>query len=108
MDILSIFHIYVNIYIFIVIYESIDIGYNNKINFVLNVYTCYFKTKPQTLLKLTVCFPTSLYIVCLKWVIKLLKERGFVADCNLLYVLYQYLCREMYFVLMFVLVKEQW
>ena len=39
-------------YIFIVVYECINIEYDNKINFVFNVYTYYFKTKPRTLLEL--------------------------------------------------------
>ena len=53
-------------------YECIGIEYDNKVNFVLNVYVYYFKTKPQTLLKLYICFPSCLHIVGLKWVIKIL------------------------------------
>ena len=105
MDMLTIFHIFANIF-FIAIYEHTDIEYDNKINFVLNVYTYYFKMKPQTLLTLAICFPTYLHIVGLKWVVKLIKGKEGVVDYNLLYVLYQYLCREMYFVVIFVLVKE--
>ena len=56
-------------YIFIVIYECINIEYDNKINFVFNVYTYYFKTKPRTLLELFMYFPRSLHIVGLKWII---------------------------------------
>ena len=48
----------------------------------------YLKMKPWTLLKFSVCFPISLHIVGQKWVMEILKERGGVADYNLLYVLY--------------------
>ena len=40
------------------------------------VYIYYFKTKPRTLLELCICFPRSLHIVGLKWIIKLLKGMG--------------------------------
>ena len=61
-----------------------------KINFVLNVYTYYFKIKPRTLLELCICFSRSLHIVGLKWIIQLLKAKGDMAYYNLLYVLYYY------------------
>ena len=47
-------------------YECIDMECDNKVNFVLNVYVYYFKTKPWTLLKLSVCFLSCLHIVGLK------------------------------------------
>ena len=79
-------------YIFIVVYECINIEYDNKINFVFNVYTYYFKTKPRTLLEFFIYFPRSLHIVGLKWIVKLSKTKGCVAYYNLLYVLYYYFC----------------
>ena len=62
--------------------------------------------KAQTFSKLYVCFPISLHIVGLKWVLKLLKSGGGVADYNLLYVLYQKFLKQKYFVLICVVVKE--
>ena len=62
-------------YVFIVVYECKNIEYDNKINFVFNVYTYFFKTKPWTLLELFIYFPRSLHIVGLKWIIKLLKAK---------------------------------
>ena len=53
-------------------YECIDIEYDNKVNFCTNVYAYYFKTKSQTLFKFSVCFPSCLHIVGLKWVTKIL------------------------------------
>ena len=79
-------------YIFSVVYECINIEYDNKINFVFNVYTYYFKTKPQTLLEFFIYFPRSLHIVGLKWIVRLSKAKGGVAYYNLLYVLYYYFC----------------
>ena len=72
-DILLIFCIYYA-NIFYCYHECIDIEYDNKVNFVLNVYAYYFKTKSQTLFKLCVCFPSGLHIVDIKWVTKILME----------------------------------
>ena len=44
--IINIMLIYVYCY-----YECIDIEYDNKVIFVLNIYAYYFKTKSQTLFK---------------------------------------------------------
>ena len=76
-------------YIFIVIYECINIEYDNKINFVFNVYTYYFKTKPRTLLELFIYFPRSLHIVGLKSIIKLSKAKGawHITICYMFYII---------------------
>ena len=103
---ISMFHIFVNIFLLLLFYECIDIEYNNKINFVLNVYTYYFKTKPRTLLELSICIPRYLHIVGLKWIVKLLMGKKGMADYNLLYVLYYYFCKQQSFVLNFVVMKE--
>ena len=59
------------IYFIATYYEYTDIEYDNKVNFVLNVYAYYFKMKSQILFKLCVCFLSDLHIVGLKWVIKI-------------------------------------
>ena len=76
-------------YIFIVVYECINIEYDNKINFVFNVYTYYFKMKPRTLLELFIYFPRSLHIVGLKWIIKLSKAKGawHITICYMFYII---------------------
>ena len=80
--------------------------HDNKINFVLSVYTYYFKLKSRTLLELSICIPRYLHIVGLKWIVKLLMGKKGVADYNLLYVSYYYFCRQQSFVLNFVVMKE--
>ena len=50
-DILSMFVYIMLIYVYCY-YECIDIEYDNKVIFVLNIYAYYFKTKSQTLFKL--------------------------------------------------------
>ena len=62
--------------------------------------------KPQTLLELSICIPISLHIVGLKWIARLLIGKRGVADYNQLYILYYYLYKQKYFVLIFVAVKE--
>ena len=64
--------------LFILFFMSIDIEYDNKINFVLNVYiyAYCFKTELLTFLKLSKGFPTFLHNVGLKWGVKILMGQG--------------------------------
>ena len=89
MDIL-IFHICVNIFLLLTLFmNGINIEYDNKINFVFNVYTYYFKMKPRTLLEFFIYFPRSLHIVGLKWIVKLSNAKGVwhITICYMFYII---------------------
>ena len=75
------------LYIFIAVNECIDIEYDNKINFVFNVYTHYFKT----------IYYNFVYAFLdphcgSKVNNKTIKGKRGMADYNLQYILYYYLC----------------